>query len=425
MCLRVTCQHQGIQVIPDRVLFSILRRTPRDNGNIMYFTVDDDPVFRYHPFFADFGPPSLPQLIQFAHMVNSLLEKFPNKVLHFYTSPEPTVTPNSVLMIAFFRMFKLQLTAIEAFKPFVPIKNMLRPFRDVLNAPTVFDLTVLDCLKGIYRAANERWFDIAHFNAELWEEMGKMENGDMTWIIPGKALAFATPYSRPTLQNGYRVATPADVIPHMKELGVTHVIRLNKQFYDASEFRDAGLKFTEMFFDDGSVPSKSIVRQFLEICESDDVVAVHCKAGLGRTGTLIGCYMIKDYNFDAAEAIGWLRVCRPGSVMGPQQLFLVAFDIRVHNKLQPHEPLHDMTHATSASLHPRTSRTKFRPMQGVPLPEEDEDDYRPLSARRYVPKTTPRPFKPRIDKFATMRTLPIKSLHPHFDTLPEKAARYL
>ncbi|KAF3834604.1 hypothetical protein F7725_027162 [Dissostichus mawsoni] len=36
-------------------------------------------------------------------------------------------------------------------------------------------------------------------------------------------------------------------------------------------------------------------------------------AGLGRTGSLIGCYLMKHYRFTAAEAIAWIRVCRPGS----------------------------------------------------------------------------------------------------------------
>ncbi|CAM9827089.1 unnamed protein product, partial [Laminaria digitata] len=46
------------------------------------------------------------------------------------------------------------------------------------------------------------------------------------------------------------------------------------------------------------------------------------QAGLGRTGTCIGCYLMKHYGFTAAEAIGWMRIGRPGSVIGPQQHFL-------------------------------------------------------------------------------------------------------
>ena len=36
---------------------------------------------------------------------------------------------------------------------------------------------------------------------------------------------------------------------------------------------------------------------------------VSCKflAGLGRTGSLIGCYLMKHFRFSAAEAIAWMR----------------------------------------------------------------------------------------------------------------------
>lgn len=59
------------------------------------------------------------------------------------------------------------------------------------------------------------------------------------------------------------------------------------------------------------------------ICLSNEMTTVpQCKAGLGRTGTLIGAYMVWKYGFTANEAIAFMRIVRPGSVVGPQQQYL-------------------------------------------------------------------------------------------------------
>ena len=78
-----------------------------------------------------------------------------------------------------------------------------------------------------------------------------------------------------------------------------------------------------MYYLDGSNPPIKILRKFLEVCEqTTGAIGVHCKAGLGRTGTCIGCYCMKHHKFTAAEIIAWFRICRPGSVIGPQQHFM-------------------------------------------------------------------------------------------------------
>ena len=38
------------------------------------------------------------------------------------------------------------------------------------------------------------WFDFRKFDIAEYEHYEKMENGDLNWVIPGKLLAFSSPY---------------------------------------------------------------------------------------------------------------------------------------------------------------------------------------------------------------------------------------
>lgn len=180
-------------------------------------------------------------------------------------------------------MIYLQVSADEAYDPFANLSGVLRPYRDASNLQSVFDLTIQDCLRGAAKAISNNWFDYMTFDPREWYTMEQLEKGDMNWIIPGKLLAFASPYSNSYLPGGIKVATPADIIPIFQQIGITHVIRLNKQFYDAKDFIDAGIGHTELFFPDGSIPTQLILDKFMDVVENEEVVAIHCRAGLGRT----------------------------------------------------------------------------------------------------------------------------------------------
>ena len=48
-------------------------------------------------------------------------------------------------------------------------------------------------------------------------------------------------------------------------------------------------------------------------------VLVHCAAGKGRTGTILGAYLLKNQNIGAKEAIMRIRNMRPGSIQTDSQ----------------------------------------------------------------------------------------------------------
>jgi atypical dual specificity phosphatase len=58
-------------------------------------------------------------------------------------------------------------------------------------------------------------------------------------------------------------------------------------------------------------------------------VLVHCLAGIGRTGSVLAAYMIEYEGKTADDAIARLRVIRPGSVEGAQEVAVRQYEQRV------------------------------------------------------------------------------------------------
>lgn len=312
-----------LEIISDRLYWISDSKPPKSNSSAYFFSIDDDLV--YEPFSKDFGPLDLAKMHRFCHELEKLVtnKKYASTKTYHYTSLKKEKQPNAAFLMGAFMIIVLKKSAQEAFDVFEPYANQFEPFRDASLGVCTYKCTVLDCLQGLEYAINLGWYDYNSFDAKEYEHYEKVHNGDLNWIMPGKFLAFAGPSKKEYDEDGYRTFTPEDYAPIFKKIGVTTVIRLNNKVYDRERFLKKGFNHIELFFVDGTTPKLHIVDEFLKIAENEEGgIAIHCKAGLGRTGSLIALYCMKHYAFPAAAFIGWIRICRPGSILGPQQHYL-------------------------------------------------------------------------------------------------------
>mmetsp|Transcript_28544 Transcript_28544/g.90989 ORF Transcript_28544/g.90989 Transcript_28544/m.90989 type:complete len:409 (+) Transcript_28544:236-1462(+) len=317
----------AIEIVPNRLYWASVREIPKDTAKSHYFSVDEELL--YEPFFCDFGPLNLGMICRYCKVLEGKLAEpslVGKRIVHC-CSQEPEKRANAAVLVCAYQVIVLGRPALAVHGPFQVLDPPLKPFRDASSGACSFHMTLGDCLEALHFSIEKRWFDWTRFNIDSYDYFSQVDNGDMNWIIPGKFLAFAGPSPTPIDADGFPAFTPEDYVPVFMQAGIGLAVRLNKPCYDRRRFVDHGIRHVDLYFRDGSCPSRSIISKFLHVTESESgAVAVHCKAGLGRTGTLIGLYAMKNYFFPARAFIAWNRMCRPGSILGPQQQFLVAME---------------------------------------------------------------------------------------------------
>jgi len=336
----------------------------------IFWSARNNPELFYESFNMDFGPFNLAVTHSFCSKLKVWLDtqpyRSPDKIIAIVLDNEDTERKlNITLAVAIASMVLLNLTdeeVLERLGFFMMYSGLIneqgkqlvfhekKKFNDVSGNQSFMSITLADCIKAFHAALHFKFYDYYEFDQLEYLFFETIVSGDLNWIIPGKLLAFAGPVDRPDASR----RTPDFYYHYFKDHGVSSIIRLNEPEYSGEIFKKLGFDHHDLIFPDGYPPTTTIAEKFIKIVdEAKGAVAVHCYAGIGRTGTLIAAYLMARYNFTAYMAVAWTRICRPGSVIGEQQDWLLFKFNQYKDTISPSKPA-------------KSRKTKLRDTSGVP-----------------------------------------------------------
>ena len=140
---------------------------------------------------------------------------------------------------------------------------------------------------------------------------------NFSWVIPYKLAGSMGPVLREELL-------------FLKEKGIRAIVRLERSTTSGG---DVGLADLAEYVPDMRPPTISQVDRIIafihEHIEKNMSVDVSCKAGMGRTGTVLACYLVYT-GYSTRDALERVRMLRPGSVEDPsQQDFVYRYEARI------------------------------------------------------------------------------------------------
>ena len=135
---------------------------------------------------------------------------------------------------------------------------------------------------------------------------GKPDN--FSWIIEKKLAGSAIPTSK-------------EEIDWVKQEGVKSIVTIREEPLEEEWLED--VNYLHIHSNDMGVPEFDDLINSVDFLHqritNDEPVMVHCLAGLGRTGTILACYMIKYQKMSTQDAIDFVREQRHGSIQSYSQ----------------------------------------------------------------------------------------------------------
>ena len=154
---------------------------------------------------------------------------------------------------------------------------------------------------------------------------------ELPFELPGKVYRSPMPFGPYDRLN--------QVWPLYQDNGIRQVVVLvEKQEYLVQAQRDLpafytaeGLRAVHYPIPDFQVPDSqdglgAAVDDMLSQAQNGENIAVHCLAGVGRTGIFLACMAKRHFDLVGQEAITWVRQFIPDALENPkQEQFVIAF----------------------------------------------------------------------------------------------------
>ena len=158
----------------------------------------------------------------------------------------------------------------------------------------------------------------------LWRKVhGKIAKKptNFSWLINDKLAGSGMP-------------TSVSEIDWILKQGVKSIVTMTENSLPESWVKN--VKYLHVPTEDFSAPDMEQIDEAVEFIrvriENNEPVMVHCAAGIGRTGTILACYLVKYQKISAKDAIQKVRKERPGSIQSESQEIAIGLYYKFLNK---------------------------------------------------------------------------------------------